>query len=405
MDKKHQKPYIKRSLYFKKTEPYIDTDLIKVFVGQRRVGKSYFLFQLMDVLRERGIREQDILYINKEQHAFEDIRTADDLLQYAESKRGDRKLRLFIDEVQDIEDFPRALRSLHADGNTEIYCTGSNAYMLSSDIANTLGGRYISIELYSLSYEEFLLFHTLSDCDESMASYIKYGGLPYLAHLELTDTVAYEYVRAVYDTILLKDVVTRFGVRNVSFLGSLVEYLADNTGSLVSAHRIGDFLKSQKMSLSPSVILNYLSYLSAAFLVFEAPRSEIGGKKIFEINDKWYFGDLGIRHAIVGYRQTDVNKILENLVYLHLRRSGYRVTVGQLKDREIDFVAQQGEKKIYVQCAYRITNDAVRDREFGNLLLIEDNYQKFVVSLDEMAGGSYQGVAHMHLREFLLKIV
>lgn len=397
------KKYIDRPLYLKKTLPYIDKDIIKVFIGQRRVGKSTFLFQIMDVLRGRGVLEHDIIYINKEFHAFQDVRTADDLLRYVESKRGTHKLRLFIDEVQDIKDFPHALRSLHAEGNTEIYCTGSNAQILSSDIANTLGGRSISIEIFSLSYEEFLLFHALQDNDENLTRYIKYGGLPYMVNLEPTDTVAYEYARAVYDTVLLKDVVKRFSVRNIAFLGSLVEYLADNVGSLVSAHRIGDFLKSQKIVISPSVILNYLSYLSAAFLVFEAPRSEIGGKKIFEINDKWYFGDLGIRHAIVGYRQADINKILENLVYLHLRRLGYRVTVGQMKDREIDFVADRGGEKLYVQCAYRISSDAVRDREFGNLLLIEDNYPKYVVSLDDMAGGSYQGIIHMHLREFLLQ--
>jgi predicted AAA+ superfamily ATPase len=404
MKEDHKKPYIKRPSYFEKVAPYIGKDLIKVFVGQRRSGKSYFLFQLMDELRGRGVEESDIIYINKELHEFGHIRTAEDLVRFVGEQRcAAHQVKLFIDEVQEIEDFPRALRSLHAGGEVEIYCTGSNAQMLSSDIANTLGGRYIAIEIFPLSYEEFLEFQKLSDRDESLTSYIKYGGLPYLIHLELTDAVAYEYIRAVYNTILLKDIVTRFQIRNPSFLKTLVEYLADNVGSLVSAHRISDFLKSQKIHNSPNLVLDYLQYLEAAFLVFEAPRSGIIGKKIFEVNDKWYFGDLGIRHGIIGYRQQDINKDIENLAYLHMRRAGYEVTVGQMGEKEIDFVCERSGERIYIQCAYLIGSEAVHAREFGNLLAIPDNYRKIVVSMDDGAGGSVKGVEHMRLRTFLLQ--
>ncbi len=399
-----KKTYIPRKHYLQKTLPYIDKDIIKVFIGQRRVGKSYFLFQLMDVLAARGVQQSEIAYINKELSEFSHIRTAEDLLTYIKKKKtANKTLYVFIDEVQEIAGFERALQDLQARGGYDLYCTGSNANLLSSDLATLLRGRYIPIKIFSLSYDEFMLFHHKSDSNDTLFSYIKYGGLPYLIHLELTDEIAYDYLRAMCGTLLLKDVVERFNVRNVSFLERLVEYVADNVGSIVSAKKISDFLKSQKIKMSPNLVMNYLSHLSSAYILFRAPRIDVVGKKIFEINEKYYFSDLGLRHAVVGYRQTDINKIIENLSYLHLARAGYEVAVGKMKEKEIDFVAQRGGEKLYVQCAYHIESDDVRKREFGNLLSIEDNYPKIVVSLDDMAGGSVSGIAHMHLREFLLK--
>lgn len=380
----------------------MNKDVIKVLVGQRRVGKSYLLFQIMDDLLRQGIKKTDILYINKELHEFDAIRDYRDLLHYVrQSTRGGKNRALFIDEIQGISQFEKALRDLQASGRHDIYCTGSNANLLSGELATYLSGRYVEIEVYSLSYPEFLIFHRLENTEDSLLKYIKYGGLPYLINLDLNDEVVYDYLNSINNTILFKDVVARYNIRNVAFLERLVEYVADNAGSLVSAKKISDFLKSQKTKISPNVVLNYLSFLSAAFLVFKVRRSEIGGKRLFEINDKYYFQDCGLRHALLGYRLSDINKVLENIVYMHLRVSGYTVTVGQMGARQIDFVSEKKGERLYVQVAYLIPDKKTWDREFGNLLRISDNYPKFVVSMDRMIEGGEKGIRHMHITQFL----
>ena len=294
------------------------------------------------------------------------------------------------------------MRSLSAEGGYDIYCTGSNAGLLSGELATYLSGRYIEIKVFCLSYIEFLDFHKLKNNTGAFLKYIKYGGLPYLINLKLKDDIVYDYLKNIYNTILFKDVVKRHKIRNIAFLERLTLYLADNTGSLVSAKKISDFLKSQKTNISPNVVLNYLSHLESAFFIFKVRRSEIAGKKIFEIGEKYYFEDLGLRHTLVGYRQTDISKILENLVYIYLKRSGYDITVGIHGKKEIDFVCQKKGERLYVQVAYMITDQRVHDREFGNLLNIKDNFTKIVVSMDEMATGEFKGIRHMHIREFLV---
>ena len=335
-------------------------------------------------------------------HDFEFIKNASDLLDYIH-KKTDKKCNnyVFIDEVQEIQDFEKAIRSLLTEGGYDIYCTGSNANLLSSDIATHLAGRYLEFEIFCLSYDEFLNFHKLENSHESLLKYIKYGGLPFLIHLKLEDHIIYDYLNNIYKTILYKDIIARHRVRNTAFLENLVEYLADNTGSLVSAKKISDFLKSQKINISPNIVLNYLSYLSNAFFIFKVPRADIQGKKIFEIGEKYYFEDLGLRHAVRGYRQNDINKILENLVFLHLKISGYKVYTGKLANKEIDFVCTRKNEKLYVQVTYQITDQKVHAREFGNLTMIRDNHPKIVVSMDEMMGQGYKGIKHLHIRKFL----
>ncbi|MBI5399289.1 ATP-binding protein [Candidatus Saganbacteria bacterium] len=397
------KTYKKRDLYLNKLRPYFDKNLIKVIIGQRRVGKSYLLYQIIDIIKKK--KEVSIVYINKELNEFEFIKTHTDLLAYIKAKtKGRGKAYIFIDEIQEIAGFEKALRDLQARGKYDLYCTGSNANLLSGELATHLSGRYIEVKIFGLSYPEFLEFHKLKNSSAALMSYIKYGGLPYLINLELEDAVVYDYLRNIYNAILYKDVVRRFKIRNSEFLERLVAFLADNVGSLVSAKKISDFLKSQKTKMPPNVVLNYLTHLTQAFLVFKTCRSDIIGKRIFEIGEKYYFEDLGLRHSIVGYKQTDISKILENLVFLHLKTSGYNVTVGQLKNKEINFVCERGDEKIYVQVAYLISDEKIRDREFGNLLAIQDNYPKFVVSMDETAAGHYNGIKHVNVRDFLTKM-
>jgi len=396
--------YIPRPLYLERIAPYMSKDIIKVIVGQRRVGKSYMLFQIMDRLAKREPKAQ-LVYVNKERHEFVGIRTADDLIAHVDrARRKSRRLVLLIDEVQEIEKFENALRHYQAEG-VEIYCTGSNAGLLSGELATRLSGRYVEIKVYCLSYREFLEFHELERSPESFRLYLKFGGLPYLRNLALEDEVVFDYLRNILDAILLKDVVARHSIRNVAFLQRLATYVADNVGSILSAKRISDFLKSQKVSVSHNLVIDYLAHLHDAFLVFRAQRMDVAGRKIFEIGDKQYFEDLGLRHALVGYRGSDIGKVLENAVYSHLLMAGYRVWVGWTGTREIDFVCERRDERLYVQAAYQITDDSVRDREFGNLLAVDDNHPKVVVSMDEGAGGAYKGVRHVGAEEFLHEVV
>jgi hypothetical protein len=395
------KKYIRRENYGDKIRPFIDQDVIKVITGQRRVGKSCLMLQIMDDIKKKHA-DANIIYINKELHEFEYITGHKELMAYIRANTAGRgRNYLFIDEIQDIDRFEKALRSLQAEGKYDIYCTGSNANLLSGELATTLGGRYIEIPVFGLSYNEFLVFHKLNDDEETFFKYIKYGGLPYLIHLELNDQIVYDYLKSVYNSILLKDVVARHRIRNVHFLENLIEFLADNTGSLVSANKISEFLKSQKINMSPNIALNYLSFLQEAFFVYKVKRADITGKKIFESSYKYYFEDLGLRHSIIGYRQADIGKALENLIFSYLKMAGYDVTVGNLQGKEIDFAAVKNGKKTYIQASYLITGEN-REREFGNLLAIQDNFPKYVISMDKMIGESdYMGIKHISIRDLL----
>ncbi|MFH1048198.1 MAG: ATP-binding protein [Patescibacteria group bacterium] len=385
-----------------KIVPFIGVDLIKVLVGQRRVGKSYILLQLMDAIRAKD-KKANIVYINKEENEYDDIVNYRDLIVYVEKCAKDKVNNyLFIDEIQDIENFEKALRHFFAKKTFDLYCTGSNARLLSSEIATGLSGRYIEISVHALSYQEFLQFQGLSSGEDSLLKYIRYGGLPFIANLKLTDQIVYGYLQSIYSTIILKDVVARFKIRNINFLNRLLEYLADNIGFLVSANRISDFLKSQRIKTTPNIVLDYLSFLTSSFIIREVNRADIKGKKIFEINEKYYWEDLGLRNSLVGYKATEIGQMLENLVFSHLLRLGFKINVGQMGDKEIDFVAEKEGRKVYIQVAYLINDKATEEREFGNLLIIPDNYQKMVVSMDKMIGGDYKGIQHYQIIDFLL---
>lgn len=393
---------IPRQKYLKRIEPFIGKNLIKVFTGQRRVGKSYLLFQLMEEVKKKD-SEAKILYINKEDLSFAHIRNADDLNAYVlQNKSADGKTYVFIDEIQDIENFEAALRSLLLDKNLDLYCTGSNANLLSSDIAGHLSGRYIKIPVYSLSYSEFLQFHQLEDSDDVLEKYLKFGGLPYLIHLSLEDPIVFEYLENVYSTILFRDVINRFSVRNTAFLEQLVLFLASNTGSLFSAKKISDFLKSQKINIAPNQVQTYIQHLTNAFLIHRVNRYDITGKRLFEIGEKYYFENLGIRNALWGFRPEDRGKILENVVYNHLLTENYKVQVGIIADNEIDFIAEKNGEKTYIQVALTLNEEKTIEREFGNLLKIKDNYPKLLITMDRFSGNTFEGVKVTDLRTFLL---
>jgi uncharacterized protein len=396
----YKKPYIKRQQIIKRVSPFVGKDIIKIFTGQRRVGKSYMLFQTGDLILEQ-FPQANIIYINMELSEFGFIHDNSDLIAYVETKITGNQDCLFVDEIQDIEHFEKALRSLLARGGIDIYCTGSNAELLSGDIAGYLSGRSLEIEIYSLTYPEFLSFHQLNESGEAFLKYLRYGGLPYLIHLSLEDHIMFDYLRNIYATILYKDVVNRYKVRNTHFLEQLVKFLADNTGQLFSAKRISEYLKSQRVNISVQVVLNYLNFLTKSYMVFQVGRSDIRGRKIFETGEKYYFENLGLRNSVIGFRQSDISQILENIVFMHLIAKGYKVSVGSLDDFEIDFVAEKHDEKKYFQVTYMMTDEKTTLRETGNLLKIKDNYPKYIISMDELPASNFEGIKQMNIRDFL----
>ena len=394
---------ILRQSYLDKIERYLGKDTIIILTGQRRIGKSYILRLFRDkVSRDAGA---NVIFIDKEKHEFDDIKTYQDLNAYIDERRNKSKSNyILIDEIQDIEEFEKSVRSYYEEPDVEIVVTGSNSKMLSSDLSTLIGGRYKEIYIQALSYEEFMLFHQLPDSDDTLAKYIQFGGLPGLVKMGLDEQDAREYQQDVYHTVLLKDVIMRNQIRNVPFLENLVRFLADNTGKVVSANSIAKYMKTQGDSVTSTVIINYTKFLCDAYLIHRVNRYDIHGKKLFESNDKFYFEDNGLRNTLAGgSREGDIEKVIENIIYNHLIRLGYEVTVGQLQAGEIDFVCQKPEGLLlYVQASYIIADDATRDREFGNLSAIKDNYPKYVISMTPLVSRQdSDGITHLHLRRFL----
>ena len=394
---------ILRQSYLEKIERYLGKDTIIILTGQRRIGKSYILRLFRDKVNKD--EHANIIFIDKEKHEFGDIKTYRDLNAYIDARRDKEKTNyILVDEIQDIEEFEKSVRSYYEEPDIELVITGSNSKMLSSDLSSLIGGRYKEIYIQALSYEEFMLFHQLTDSDDTLAKYIQFGGLPGLVKMGLDEQDAREYQTDVYHTVLLKDVIMRNKIRNVPFLENLVRFLADNAGKIISANSIAKYMKSQGDSVTSTVIINYTKFLCDAYLLHKVNRYDIHGKKLFESNDKYYFEDNGLRNTLAGgSREGDIEKVIENIIYNHLIRLGYEVTVGQLQAGEIDFVCKKPKgQRIYVQASYIIADEATREREFGNLQAIKDNYPKYVISMTPLVGRQdSDGITHLHLRRFL----
>ncbi len=394
---------ILRQSYLEKIERFLGKDTIIILTGQRRIGKSYILRLFRDKVSQD--ERANVIYIDKEKNEFDDIQTYKDLNAYIDARRDRSKTNfVIVDEIQDIEEFEKSVRSYYEEPDIELIVTGSNSKMLSSDLSTLIGGRYKEIYIQALSYEEFMLFHQLTDSDDTLARYIQFGGLPGLVKMGLDEQDAREYQTDVYHTVLLKDVIMRNKIRNVPFLENLVRYLADNTGKIISANSIAKYMKSQGDNVTSTAIINYAKYLCDAYLIHKVNRYDIHGKKLFESNDKFYFEDNGLRNALAGgSREGDIEKVIESIVYNHLIRLGYEVTVGQLQAGEIDFVCKKPKgQRLYVQASYIIANEETREREFGNLCAIKDNYPKYVISMTPLVGRQdSEGITHLHLRKFL----
>jgi len=395
-----------RKLYWNRILPFIDKPVIKIITGMRRVGKSCILKTIMEKLHRDDGPEQRIVYIDKESIDYEFVSDYKALYQFAtkefEGVMGSKYL--FVDEIQEIEGWEKAINSLFSEGGVDIFITGSNAHLLSSELATLLSGRYVEFQVFPLSFKEFIDFSAERAQDQGrlFQEYLKFGGFPAIHHFDLSEEVVYQYISAIYNTILLKDIVKLNKVRNIPLLENLGRYVFDNVGNIFSAKKIADYLKSQKMKVGIETVQNYLGYLTATYAANRVDRYDIRGKRVLELHEKYYLGDIGLRHALLGFRESDMGGILENVVFLELKRRGYRANIGKLGNREIDFVAEKEGRKIYVQVAYLLHSAETIEREFSPLREIKDNYPKYVLSMDTLFGNDFEGIQRIHLKDFLL---
>jgi len=398
-----------RKHYVNKILPFVDKPVIKVITGMRRVGKSTFLQMLKDHLLKKGVPEKNILCINKESLEYDFIQDYKDLNKFVKTEYTSvqGKKYLFIDEVQEIDSWEKTVSSLFAEAKTDIYITGSNAHLLSSDLATLLSGRYISFPLYPLCFKEFLQFRNTTpekaDVEKEFSLFLQYGGLPGVHLLDFKEEVIYHYLNSIFNTILLKDVVTRHRIRNVSQLKNITRFVFDNCGQIVSSKKISDYLKSQKSTITVDTVQNYLHYLQSAFLISKAGRYDIKGKRHLELYEKYYMGEIGLRHGFIGYRKDDISGLLENIVYLELLKRGYTVSIGKLDDKEIDFIAEKEKTRLYIQVAYLLASPETEIREFSPLERINDNYTKIVLSMDKDWGEERKGILRKNIIQFLLE--
>lgn len=397
---------IKREKYLKKIRPFIGKPVIKVITGIRRCGKSTFLKMLIEELKDQGTNSKNILYINKDSLEFDNIfdyKSLNDLvLKKFKGVRG--KKYLFIDEVQDITEWEKAAASFLANKTADIYVTGSNAGLLSSDLATLLTGRYIEFRMHTLTFSEFLSFRKkkAKDKETEFGLFLKYGGFPGIHQMEFTDEVISQYISSIYSTILLKDVVARNQVRDVALLERIVRYITDNTGNITTAKGISNYIRSQHLTCSVDTVHSYIKWLTDAYLVNEAKRFDIRGKRTLELYEKYYPGDTGLIFGINGNRQGDIPSKIESILFHELLSENYEIHTGKLYDLEVDFVAARGNQRIYFQVTYLMHDKKVIEREFRSLLSIRDNYPKFVLSLDKYFDGERDGIKWQNLIEFLL---
>lgn len=399
--------YIPRPLYLQRIEPHIGSPLIKVITGQRRVGKSYILLQITDMIREADSKSQ-ILHINIPRDRFRlPIGTSKELFSYIDTwfnPHAHHKV-VMLDEVQEIPQFEEVLAALVESGGYDIYITGSNSHLLSGDLATLISGRYTAITIHSLSYPEFLQFHALSDDNSSLGLYLNYGGLPYLSNLSFSDEESIlAYFQTIEDTILLNDIVNAHKGSSTNFFRYLIRFLADSVGSPVSANSIARYLKSQHLHLSVPTVLSYLESVVQAFLVHRIEFVDVSGKELLDISSKYYFEDIGIRnHLVNGFAPKDRAKIIENAVYLSLVQQGWTVRTGRMSnEKEIDFVATYGNKRVYIQVCEQFTSSKKIETEFGNLLVPRDAYPRYMITMDETLDGSSQdGIKVYSLRHWL----
>ena len=400
----------KRELYIEKIKPFIDKDIIKVLTGIRRSGKSVMLKLIMEELKQNGIDEKQFININFENLINRELTTADKLHKYILKKASEikKKCYIFLDEIQEVKDWEKCINSLRVNEeyNFDIYITGSNAKLLSGELSTYLAGRYVEFVIYPFSFKEFL--DTLKSIQQNVSireafqKYIKFGGMPFLYNLVFEEEPSLQYLNDIYSSIILKDITQRNKIRDTDLLERVINYLIMNVGNNFSATSISKFFKSENRKISVETILNYIKAAEEAFLIYKVSRDDLIGKKILNVNEKYYIADHGIREAIFESNQRDINQIFENIIYLELLRKGYNIRVGKVDNLEIDFVCTKGNEKLYIQVAYLLASHETIEREFSSLEKINDNYPKYVISMDEF-DMSRNGIRHINIIDFLMK--
>lgn len=400
---------ISRELYLNQLRNFIDKPLIKVITGLRRSGKSVILKLLKEELMQRQISEEQIIHLNFDSFQFSDIENAEKLYAYIK-ERITKKQRYYIllDEIQEVNSWEKAVNSFLVDFDGDIYITGSNSRLLSSELATYLAGRYVEINLYTLSFSEYLLFKTVRTGEPIVSkrlefeTYLRMGGFPILHIAEYPADTAYKIVYDIYSSAILRDTIQRNNIRDIELLERVVKFVFDNVGNKFSAKNVADYFKSQQRKIDLNTVYNYLSALQSAFIIDRIPRYDIKGKEILKTYEKYFVGDQAIIYAVMGYKDRLISGVLENIVMLELKRRGYDVFTGKWDEREVDFVAEKNENKIYVQVAYKMNEQSTIEREFSPLLEIKDNHPKYVVTMDELWQDNIEGVKHVYIADFLL---
>jgi uncharacterized protein len=399
---------IKRNAYINKLKKFIGKPQIKIITGIRRSGKSTVLRLLIDELIGCGVNQSHIIYLNFESFANSHLTQAKSLFEEVKGRiTGSGKYYLLFDEVQEVEDWEKAINSFLVDFDADIYITGSNSHLLSSELATFLAGRYVEIPIFTLSFSEFLEFKkSYSEISASQFSlfveYLRKGGFPVIHTLDYEEETAYQVVRDIYDSVILRDSVQRYKIRDIELLNRVIHYAFDNIGNTFSGKNVADYFKSQQRKIDLNTVYNYLQALESAFILYRVSRYDVKGKEILKTQEKFYLADISLLYATMGYRDRVISGILENLVFLELKRRGYAVYVGKYDKREIDFVGEQNGQKIYIQVAYKLESKETIDREFAPLLAILDHFPKYVITMDEFFKDTIQGVKHQHISDFLL---
>jgi uncharacterized protein len=399
---------ISRPAYILELMELIDKPFIKILTGIRRSGKSTILKLLKTELISRGIEEQYIILINFESFTFSDLKESAAFYKFIQKKMmGSSKYYLLLDEIQEVEGWEKAVNSFMVDFNVDIYLTGSNSHLLSSELATYLAGRYIEIPVFSLSLNETIEFrkHYLSEeltnKENPLSTYLHLGGFPVIHTANYTEETAYKVVHDIYSSVILRDTVQRYKIRDVELLERVVKYAFDNIGNTFSGKNVADYFKSQQRKMDINTIYNYLYALEGAFILYRVSRYDIKGKEILKTQEKFYVSDISLLHANMGFRNRMISGILENIVFLELKRRGYSVFVGKLDNKEIDFIAEMKSEKLYIQVTYKLDSEQTVEREYSGLLSIKDQYPKFVVSMDTDWKESVEGVKHYHISDFL----
>lgn len=401
---------LKRDEYIKQIVPFIDKDVIKVLTGIRRSGKSVMLKLLMEELKNRGINENQFIYINFENLKYRNLKNYERLYDFILNKVDDKykSYYIFLDEIQEVEEWERCVNSLRVDEdfNFDIYITGSNAKLLSGELSTYLSGRYIEFVVYPFSFKEF--FEIMKeknkeiDLKEAFQKYVKFGGMPFLHNLDYNFEASMQYLQDLYASIILKDITQRNNIRDTDLLERIINYVIMNIGNTFSATSISKFFKSENRKVATETILNYIKACEEAFLVYRVARNDLLGKKILNVNEKYYIADHGIREAIMENNQKNINQVLENIVYFEMLRRGYNIKIGKVDNLEVDFVCKKNDETIYIQVSYLLASEDTKEREFSVLENIKDNYPKYVLSMDEF-DMSRNGIKHVNLIEFLIK--